>query len=79
MNTIDNFRIAREFETVAYLALILRPSTICVVGRARESGCVGNSGGPLITEDGVLNWCGQFRLESKAMIWDIQLALCLMD
>lgn len=50
MNTINNFRCAQEFRN----PLLLRPSIICAIGDNRQSTCVGDAGGPLITRDGVL-------------------------
>lgn len=50
LTTISNLQCYRSFGF-----LVARPSVICAVGSAegRESACNGDSGGPLITEEGV--------------------------
>lgn len=52
-NTVNNLECARLFGNYVG-ALVLRPSVICGVGVRQASGCFGDSGGPLITEDGFL-------------------------
>lgn len=53
MRTINNFQCARAFGDIAGI-LALRRSVICVVGDNQESGCFGDSGGPIITQENVL-------------------------
>lgn len=51
--TVNNYRCAQLFGDLV-AALVLRPSILCAVGREQSSVCFGDSGGPLITEDGLL-------------------------
>jgi len=52
-DTVNNFKCAQLFGDLVSV-LVLRPSILCAVGRRQSSVCFGDSGGPLITEDGVL-------------------------
>lgn len=47
--TIDTLRCTRDLGV-----LVVRPSVICATGRIGEAACFGDSGGPLISEDGFL-------------------------
>lgn len=49
LQTINNLEC---YQTFGFL--VARASVICAVGRERQSACNGDSGGPLITENGVL-------------------------
>lgn len=48
LTTIDNVQCYRTFGV-----LVARPSVICAVGDERQSACNGDSGGPLITAEGI--------------------------
>lgn len=49
VTTIDNWKYAETFG-----GYVVRDSVICAVGHAHQTPCFGDSGGPLITQDGVL-------------------------
>lgn len=49
LQTINNLQCYQSFGF-----LVARASVICAVGQERQSACNGDSGGPLITENGIL-------------------------
>lgn len=54
LHTISNFECFLQFPIITFPFHVLRHQHICAVGFKAESGCFGDSGGPLITEDGVV-------------------------